>query len=173
MAVSHAMRRLLRVLELEEEQRQIALESAVGELRRLERTLEAAAERERSGRRLLAASVHTGELTDRAAGLEETRAAKRRAAVLRPWIQEAEEEAAELRDAYLSKRVERRQAETLLQAIEAATAKETARRIQQALDDWYLNRRQPKVQAKRGGAADKSLRKDLQEELNVPISDPF
>ncbi len=142
MAVSPALRRLLGVLMLEEEQRQIALESALGELRRLERALDSAAERERNGRLLLASSATSGELTDRLAGLEEMRAAKRRTAALQPWIQEVEEELAELRAAYLAKRIERRQAETLLEAAEAARRQEAARRGQRALDDWYLNRRQ-------------------------------
>jgi hypothetical protein len=161
MAVSRTMRRLLRVLALEEEQRQSVLESAVGELRRLERALDSAAERERGGRRLLAASAASGELTDRVAALEETRAAKRRAATLRPWIEEAAEEVLELREAYLAKRVERRQTETLLQAAEAAKALEDARRSQQSLDDWYLNRRNRKPVAQ-APIQDAALGKDLQ-----------
>ncbi len=78
MAVSRALRRLLRIRELEEEQSRLALESALGELNRLEASLAAAVERERRGRRLVKASAQTGELPDRLAGLEETRAADRR-----------------------------------------------------------------------------------------------
>jgi hypothetical protein len=76
------------------------------------------------------------------AGLEEGRSATRRAAALRPWIQDAGEEVAALREAYLAKRIERRQAETLLQKAEAAGSREANRRNQQALDDWYLSRLQ-------------------------------
>jgi hypothetical protein len=43
---------------------------------------------------------------------------------------------------FLAKRVERRQAETLIHEIEAQDAVIAGRRSQQALDDWYLNRLQ-------------------------------
>jgi hypothetical protein len=42
MAVSRALRRLLRIRDLEEEQRRVALESALVELHRLQHSLEAA-----------------------------------------------------------------------------------------------------------------------------------
>ena len=51
MAVPRALRRLLHIRSLEEEQRWLALESAIGELKRLERALAATAERDRRGRR--------------------------------------------------------------------------------------------------------------------------
>jgi len=137
MAVSRALRRLLRIRSLEEEQRRLALESAIGELNRLEHALAATAERDRRGRRLAAASAHTGELTDRLAGLEETRAATRHAAALAPRIAAVELGVAALRQEFLGKRVERRQAETLIRETEARDAIENGRHGQQALDDWY------------------------------------
>jgi hypothetical protein len=140
MPVSRGLRRLLRVLELEEEQCQMALAAAVGELRRLERAFETAAARDRGGRRLIAASAVSGELADRLSGLEETRAARRRAKLLAPWIEDAEQEVEALRRVHLAKRVERRQAETLVQAEEARETIAANRQGQQALDDWYLNR---------------------------------
>lgn len=90
MAVSRALRRLLRIRDIEEEQGRLALESALGDLRHLENALAATVERARSGRRLVGTSAHSGELPDRLAGLEETRAADRRAAVLVPRIADAE-----------------------------------------------------------------------------------
>jgi flagellar biosynthesis chaperone FliJ len=140
MAVSRALRRLLRIRDLEEEQCRLALESAVGELNRLESALTAAGERGRRGRRLIDASAHTGELPDRLAGIEEIQAASRFAAVLVPRIAEVEQNVADLRQAFLVKRIERRQAETLIQETEAKDAVEASRREQQALDDWYRNR---------------------------------
>jgi hypothetical protein len=140
MAVSRPLCRLLRVLEIEEEQSRMALESALGELRRLERALAAAAERDRGGRRLVALSARTGELPDRLAGLEETRSAMRRLAALRPKIAEMELVVGALRQEFLSKRVDRRQAETLIREAEAKEAIEAGRRGQQSLDDWHLNR---------------------------------
>ena len=47
MAASRALRRLLRIREIEEEQRHVAVESAVAELKRLELAQAATAERDR------------------------------------------------------------------------------------------------------------------------------
>ncbi len=140
MAVSRALRRLLGVLELEEEQSRLVLESSIGELRRCEQQLTLARKRERAGRALVFVSAHTGELRDRLAGLEESRSARRSTALLEARILDAESQVIERRQAYLAKRVERRQAETLMQEIESRDAVTAARRGQQALDDWFLNR---------------------------------
>ena len=140
MAISRAIRRLKQVRELEEELSQAALESAVGGLRRMESALVAAEERERIGRRQVTASVTTGELVDRIAGLEETRAALRQGAALRPRIAEAELEVARRRQVFLAKRMERRQVETLIQKTEAEDTVDADRRTQRDLDDWFLRR---------------------------------
>jgi hypothetical protein len=139
-AVSRALRRLLRIRELEEEQSRLALESAMGEVHRLEHAQAANFERGRGGRRLVHASARSGEFRDRLAGLEETRAAERLALLLTPRIAEATEEAAGLREDYLSSRVERRQAETLIEEAQALETADAERRSQQGLDDWYRNR---------------------------------
>jgi flagellar export protein FliJ len=140
MPVSRALRRLLRVLEIEEEQSRLALESAQGELARLERLLKVARMRERSGRDLVVASASSGELTDRLAGIAETAAAQQRAIALELRIVNVQADVSTLREAFLSKRVERRQAETLITETEAKDAAVSGRRNQQSLDDWYLNR---------------------------------
>ena len=140
MAASRALRRLLRIRDIEEEQSRLALESALSQLNRLEHALAATAERDRRGRRLVDASARTGELPDRLAGIEETRAAKRHAAVLTPRIAAVRLNVSALRQQFLMKRVERRQAEALIQETEARDAVEANRRSQQALDDWYRNR---------------------------------
>jgi hypothetical protein len=140
MAVSRALRRLLRIRDLEEGQCRLALESALGELRRLEHALVAAFERNRRGRNLVQASAQTGHLPDRLAGLEETRSASLHAAALGPRINAMGEEVMERREEFLSKRVERRQAETLIEETEAREAIEDGRRSQQTLDDWYSAR---------------------------------
>jgi flagellar export protein FliJ len=141
MAVSRPLRRLLRVLHLEEEETRRRLASALGDLGRLERSLEVASVRDRSGRRLVNVSAQSGELADRIAGTEESLAAARRTAALKPWIRDAEQEVSARRELYLSKRVERRQAETLVEEAQARDALEDARRTQRSLDDWHLNRR--------------------------------
>lgn len=140
MAVSRALRRLLHMRDIEEEQSRLALDSALGELYRLQRALEATADRDRSGRRLVGISARTGELTDRLAGLEESCAAGRDAAALTRRIAESELDVAALRQEFLAHRVERRQAETLIREAEAQEAIEAGRRSQQAIDGWYGNR---------------------------------
>jgi hypothetical protein len=140
MAVSRALCRLLRIRDLEEEQARLALESALADLHRLEHALRATAERDRGGRRLVKASVSTGELPDRLAGLEETRTAQRQAGALTPRIRNAERDVALLQERYLNSRVERRQAETLIEEAEARDALVGDRRSQQAVDDWFRNR---------------------------------
>jgi hypothetical protein len=140
MAVSRTLRRLLRVLNLQEEQSKLALESGIAGLRRLEQAVEATSDQARAGRCLVHASAQTGELPDRLAGLEETRAANRRALALASRIAAAQSEVASLRQEFLAKRIECRQAETLIHQAETRDAIESGRRTQQGLDSWYLNR---------------------------------
>jgi len=140
MAVSRALRRLLRIRILEEEQARLAMEAVLGELHTLEHALAATSQRDRRGRRLVEASVQTGELPDRVAGAEETRTADRFSLALRPQIVEAAQDVTLLREEYLAKRVERRQAETLIEDSEARDALVADRRSQQALDDWFRSR---------------------------------
>lgn len=141
MAVSRSLRRLLRIRNLEEEQSQRALESALGEFSRLENAFTTTVERQLRGRKLVEASARTGQLPDRLAGLEETRSAGRHALMLEPKITAGKEEVAARRQEFLLKRVERRQAETLIQKTEARDAIEADRHVQQTLDDWYNSRR--------------------------------
>jgi len=143
MPVSRSLRRLLRIRDIEEEQCRLALESALGELNRLEHALAATTERERLGRRLVETGVRGGELLDRLAGLEETHAASRLATALAPRIAETALDVALSRDEYLGKRVERRQAETLIRETEALDAVVARRREQQGIDDWYRFRMRP------------------------------
>jgi hypothetical protein len=137
MAVSLALRRLLRIRELEEEQGRLALESALSELHRLEHALVATVERKHRGRSLVQSSAQTNQLTDRIAGLEETRSASLHATALEPRIDGMGVEVTDRRQEFLLKRVERRQAETLIAETEAQEAIENGRRGQQSLDDWY------------------------------------
>lgn len=140
MAVSRGLRRLLRIRDLEEEQNRLALESAMGELHRMEIALAAAQTRERSGRRLVAASAETGEVCDRQAGLVESDAARRSASMIASRIAAGQMETARLRQRFLEKRVERRQAETLIDEAEALDAMEAGRMGQRSVDDWYRAR---------------------------------
>jgi hypothetical protein len=108
--------------------------------------------RDRQGRSLIQASAQTGEFEDRLSGIEETRSARRQAAALVPRIDAAGEEVAGLREDFLLKRMERRQAETLIQETEARDAVESGRRSQQVLDDWYNSRLGGNGSGERGDA---------------------
>ena len=153
MAVSRAMRRLLQVLEIQEEGYRAAMELARAELKLLEQALAWNVERERRGRRLLAASAANGEIAnmvdaqitgrivDRIAAIEEARLAKRIAAALTPRIAELESAANVRQQEFLGKRIERRQAETLIEEAEALEGVMASRRAQRDLDDWFLSRR--------------------------------
>ena len=142
MAVSRTLECLRRIRDLEEEQHRLALESATGQLRKLEAARHAAGETERAGRALVSASAHTGVLADRQGGLVQAEAARRRAALLELHLARAETAIQQLRQTFLEKRVERRQAETLVSESAAQSAIESNRRSQRAVDDWHGSRKQ-------------------------------
>src|ERR1700738_4461868 len=104
MPVSRALRRLLHVRTMEEEQQRLALESALGELHALEDALSAARARDRAGRALLNLSFQASDPTDRPAAQVEVQSAVRRAAFLKPRIAAAETAASRARQAFLDKR---------------------------------------------------------------------
>ena len=138
MAASQALRRLLRLRRLEEEQHHAALEAALLEQQRLENALANTRMRESAGRQQIAHSA--GAIEDRIAGLVEVEGGRRASAVLSRRVAEARQRAGQLRRFYLAKRVERRQAETVLREAQALADAEQARRVQQGLDDWFGRR---------------------------------
>lgn len=138
--VSRALQRLLRVLDLEEEQKRAALQSAQAELTRMEHSKRAAAERERLGRKLIAAGMLSGELPETLAGMAESNAGARHQASLKSRIAAQKIEISTRRDAFLTKRVERQQLETLIHQAKSEEARVAGRREQQSLDVGYLNR---------------------------------
>jgi flagellar biosynthesis chaperone FliJ len=140
MAVSQGLRRVLEIRRIQEEQSEAALNAALGHLRRLETALKLSLDRERGGRRLVAASIGTGDMEDRLAGLAETHAGERRAALLKPRIADAEDAVNERRAEFLERRMERQQAETLIEQQEARDALDATRLAQRDNDDWYLGR---------------------------------
>jgi hypothetical protein len=141
-AVSKSLERLLRIRDLQEEQQRLALESAAGKLRDLEAARQAAGEMERAGRAWIGASVQTGVVADRQGGLVQAISGRRRAELLAQHIERAEAETKRLHEAFLEKRVERRQAETLVSECEARNVIESNRRSQRAVDDWHGLRKQ-------------------------------
>jgi flagellar biosynthesis chaperone FliJ len=133
MPISPALRKLLRIRELEEEQSRIALETALGEMNRLKRALAGTAQSGQAARRLFASGVQSGNLTDRVAGVQEMRAADT-----------AGPEVATLRERFLATRVQRRQAESLVNESKSRAELEEGRRSQRDLDDLHRARTQRK-----------------------------
>ena len=140
MPVSRSVRRLLRVLGLEEESRRRDLTSAQGELAQLDAALRAAKKREGDGRCLFTTSVQSEDLRDRLVGQAEVNAGRHRGLVLQQHLHQSNQVVDALRAAFLDKRVERRQAETLVKTADASEALEEDRRTQQTLDTYYLMR---------------------------------
>jgi flagellar export protein FliJ len=137
MPVSRALRRLLHLRTMEEEQRQQTLESALSELHALEHALTDGRDRERLGQKLLVRSFQYGEISDRKAAQVEIETAARCVAVLAPRIAAAGMVVSQARQAYLDKRLERRQAQILIEEAEAQEAAESARQDQQSLDEMF------------------------------------
>jgi flagellar biosynthesis chaperone FliJ len=111
-------------------------------LRRLEGALQGSEQWDRRGRLLVTTSAGTGEFLDRLAGLEETLAAHRHAAALKPKIVEAERSVTSRKNEFLGKRIERRQAETLIEKTETEDKIEAGRRAQRDVDGWFLGHAQ-------------------------------
>jgi len=129
--------RLLHIREIEEEQKRLQLDAALANLESLERTRDAAAEMGRQGRTLVGESVISGVIADRQAGLMETEIARRCARLLALRIASAQKEVIERRRDFIDKRIERRQAETLMEQDETREKLESGRRSQRSVDDWY------------------------------------
>jgi flagellar export protein FliJ len=140
-AASKSLRRLRDIRQAEEEQNKAAMESAVSELQRLETALLESRKRVRWARVLVAESLQSGELLDRIAGLEEIHTADRMAKMLTLKLAAAENNVQKKRQEFLEKRIERRQAETVYDALRARDTAEANRKSQLALDDWHRSQR--------------------------------
>ena len=135
-----ALKRLLRIRELQEERKRCQLEAALARLDSLEKTRDAAAEMERRGRMLVGTSVLSGEIADRQAGLMQSEFASRRGRILATRIALTQKETIELRQEFMDKRVERQQAETLVDLENSKDKVESDRRSQRSMDDWFAAR---------------------------------
>ena len=147
MAASKILRRLRDIRQAEEEQCQAAMESAIAELLRLLGALEGIRTRIRRARMLIASSAQAGEFVDRIAGLEEIRLADLMTKTLAQKIHAAENSAEHKRQEFLDKRIERRQVETVYEAIQARDAEEVNRKSQLTLDDWFSKRKRQTSEA--------------------------
>jgi hypothetical protein len=157
MAASKILRRLRDIRQAEEEQSHAAMESAIAKLERLVTALEETRTRVRRARLLIAASAQTGEFVDRIAGLEEIRLADLLAKTLAAKIHSAESGAQRNKQEFLDKRIERRQVETVYEAMQARDVEEVNRKGQIALDDWYSQHRRQTKEAITNPGSDISL----------------
>lgn len=153
MSISRSLEKLLRIRGVEEEQRRRALEASETELRSLVQNAKIARQTEQLGRRREVAGMVSGEITERQAGLVESGAAQKRSRMLADRIVVAETETAAGRQAFLEKRVERQQVETLVEQAAAREAVETLRRSQRDVDDWFGTRNHGKTDGPDGCAA--------------------
>lgn len=140
MAISKAILRLRQILDIEEESCRREMEAAQRDHSMLLLALADAGTQQRAGRCLAVQGMAHGVLPDRLAGIEIAQSGERRAAALRERIEESLRLVEKQRAAYLSKRVERRQAEELVNQAHQQEAQEAERHAQQSLDDWYSAR---------------------------------
>lgn len=159
--MARGLKRLLELRLLEEEQSRLRFERAAAELEGLERAVQAAFGRARSSREMVRLGVRTGEPIDRAAGIEQERAAERGAHLLGDAIAAARPAVEEARASYLAARIERRQVETLRDEALAGAYREQDRRSQQALDDLYggMRQRTPRAPERTAEAPEDSRRR--------------
>lgn len=165
---SSVIRRLLRIRALEEEQSRMVLEAAEAEVKRLQSALGSVRQSEHQGREILTRGVQDGEPTDRIAGVEQIRACEQAAAWIAGRTLQAEAEAGTQRSAFVEKRIQRRQAESLHDAAISQSLHRDEKRMQQMQDEWHLMRRRETQQsgddaaapqAKEDGTAEQSLEK--------------
>jgi hypothetical protein len=146
--ISRGLCRLYELRQIEELQQASVFETALAELHQLNRALELARTREGNGRALVSRSVRSGETQDRIIGLEEIEIAVRISTVLMARVRSATEKIQRIRNEFLHKRLEKRQAETLLQSALEREASAAQRKMQLALDEWTrLRRREEKSDA--------------------------
>jgi hypothetical protein len=143
MKSSQALRRLLRLRALEEEQSRLALEAAQAQEQRLESALAESRRSERRSRESIFESVRSGNAMERLAGLVESRESERVSERIVTWKAEAKESTARRREAFLAGRLERRQTEQMVENAAAEAAAQQERRAQGALDDWHRRQHRP------------------------------
>ena len=147
MAGPHNLRRVCDVRKVQERLRRAQMESALARLRLLRNTLMTALESAKHARAMIVSSISSGEQVDRIAALQEITTSERRRKFLQQQIAAAEAEVASMRQEFMSKRIERRQVESLLDAARMRLQIEEKHKIQTALDDWHLSRLNQKGKA--------------------------
>jgi len=145
MAPSKRLHRLLGIRQAEEERSQSEMETAIAELRHIELAQATTHGRGERARALVASSAQTGDLMDRIAGLLEMKTIERLQRMLLEMVDAARKDAQEKRQELLSRRVARRQVETLVNAKSAEAIADANRKAQAALDDWHRSQCMPEM----------------------------
>ena len=140
MGMTKILERLLRIRDLEEQDRRAVFEKALAQLHLLQSARQAAWQMEKQGRARVAESVRSGDISDRQAGLVETSTARAKLRSIAADVYAAEQECLERREEFLQKRVERQQAETLRDEAAHRELQEAERRSQMGIDDWFGTR---------------------------------
>lgn len=136
MPVSHALRNLLKVRNLEVDQQRAALESALNELHALERALDVARARRLEARCALFHNCEMDGMTRLGHQLQQD-VEQRRQKFLEVCRLEAQDRAEDARMQFLNKRLEQRQAETLVHAARQREKIEAEKRLQHSIDDRH------------------------------------
>ena len=131
------LRRFRELRRLEEQDHATVLESARAELQQIDDALQQTSVRKMSARSLIEKSMGTGKTRDWIAGHAEIDSAERVRTILKKRKHLAEQRVESAQARYLAKRIESRQAETLLRAALHREEKAAQRRNQSALDEWF------------------------------------
>lgn len=140
MSVAPTLIRLQSIRRAEEQQCRTMLDAAAAELDKFREMLASLKERLRRSRALITASVRTGVVEDRLAALGEDVLLGSLTRVLAAKIVDAEQCVLQARSQLLDKRIERRQVETLLEAVRLQAGIDESRKSQSAMDEWFRAR---------------------------------
>ena len=140
MSRSRELRGLVALRDVQEQQAALRLESAIKELRRLEREWGIANARSSVARELVRTSAKTGQLEDRLSGLQEIVSAELSRRRLAMRVRSANQVVERTRFDAIAKRVEKRQAEILLENALNQDALRSLRREGMALEEWKRHR---------------------------------
>jgi flagellar export protein FliJ len=135
--VSKGLKQLLSVRRLEEQRCEAELNAANSEVCQQRRQLADLLERLRKARVSVSTSIVSGVVEDRLTAQEEIAVCDRLAPALKKKMDMAEELLLRARRTLLSKRIELRQAEALLEAAQAECKQVEDRKMQHAFDEWF------------------------------------
>ena len=137
MPVSKALRSLLKIRHLQEGQEKAALDSALGYLNAVENAIGNSKNREREAREQITQDgSEDAEIAFRSSDLQSS-IEHQRQSVLAVQQSQTQERVDLARADYLSRRMERRQAEIVVEGAQKREEAVAGRRLQRSIDDWF------------------------------------